>query len=68
MEDFLKKRENDLRVIHLGGKDPGEVKPETESLLKSLQKVRVGALAKTGRRRWGQVEILFLLEAGNKHP
>lgn len=55
-------------MIHLGGKDPGEVKPETESLLKSLQKVRVGALAKTGRRRWGQVGILFLLEAGNKHP
>lgn len=46
-------------MIHLGGKDPGEVKPETESLLKwSLQKVRVGALAKTGRAgegggRWG---------------
>lgn len=55
-------------MIHLGGKDPGEAKPDMESLLKSLQKVRVGALAKTGRRRWGQVGILFLLEAGNKHP
>lgn len=28
IKDFLKKRETDLWVIHLGGKDPGEVKPE----------------------------------------
>lgn len=57
-------------MIHLGGKDPGEMEPE-DGIIPGVGSAEGGdrepCSGRQGRSRLGQVWILFLLEAGSEH-